>query len=66
MVLFYLESKSYQEIARTLRRPIGTVMSRLARGRQQLRDRLGSVAPGCPPAAPILVKYTDSELAIAA
>lgn len=40
LALFYLEDMSYRDIAETLEIPVGTVMSRLARGKEQLRRLL--------------------------
>jgi RNA polymerase sigma-70 factor, ECF subfamily len=45
IVLFYFEAFSYREIADQLSVPLGTVMSRLARAKTFLRQRLLQVAP---------------------
>jgi RNA polymerase sigma-70 factor (ECF subfamily) len=45
LVLRELEGCSYKEIADITSRPIGTVMSGLARARQQLRDALSQTQP---------------------
>jgi len=40
LILFYMQDLAYKEIAEVLDIPIGTVMSRLARGKAQLKSKL--------------------------
>jgi RNA polymerase sigma-70 factor, ECF subfamily len=42
LVLYYLQSLTYREIAQVLDIPVGTVMSRLSRGKDILRQRMVS------------------------
>lgn len=43
VTLFYMEQHSYREIAEILSLPLGTVMSRLSRGKAELRRRLSDL-----------------------
>lgn len=42
LVLYHFEELSYQDIAQVLQLPLGTVMNRIFRARQQLRELLGN------------------------
>jgi RNA polymerase sigma-70 factor, ECF subfamily len=45
LILFYFEEFTYREIAKRMEVPIGTVMSRLARAKSYLRQRLAASQP---------------------
>src|SRR5262245_3149731 len=49
VILFYFEDFSYRDIAEQMDLPLGTVMSRLARAKAMLRDRLCRPPPQPPP-----------------
>jgi RNA polymerase sigma factor (sigma-70 family) len=59
LVLCYLEGSSQQQAAQRLGWPLGTVQSRLARGRDRLRARL--VRRGLAPSAAILMSPLSSD-----
>ncbi len=44
LTMFYLEDLSYREMAEALGLPVGTIMSRLSRGKENLRRRLATPA----------------------
>jgi RNA polymerase sigma-70 factor (ECF subfamily) len=45
LLLVGLEEMSYADVALTLGVPVGTVMSRLSRGRERLRNLMAGVQP---------------------
>jgi RNA polymerase sigma-70 factor (ECF subfamily) len=46
MILRFIEDQSYEEIGETLSIPVGTVKSRINRGRAELRKLMADVLPG--------------------
>ncbi len=64
ILLCYFESLTHEQAARRLCWPVGTVRSRLARGREQLRGRL--LRRGLAPSIVLLERCTCAETARAA
>jgi RNA polymerase sigma-70 factor (ECF subfamily) len=65
VVLCDLEQLSYEEIAATLGIKVGTVRSRIHRGRVLLRQALAHRAPGLRPAEPGATRPGATEFATA-
>ena len=49
LVLYYMEDLSYKEIADVLEIPLGTVQSRIARGKSHLFHQLTETVPSAGP-----------------
>lgn len=61
LVLYALEGRSYEEIAAMLRLPAGTVKSRIARAREQLKKSLEDAEPSAPSAVQRDERRTQHE-----
>jgi RNA polymerase sigma-70 factor (ECF subfamily) len=59
LVMYYFEEKSYQEIAEELEIPLGTVMSRLSRGKTLLRTALLQTAEPINPSTQMLLQESS-------
>jgi RNA polymerase sigma-70 factor (ECF subfamily) len=66
LVGFYFEECSYQELAQRLQIPLGTVMSRLARAKSQLRTLLAEKNPTAQQSMPRPATRRESDNAYAA
>jgi RNA polymerase sigma factor (sigma-70 family) len=64
VVLCDLEGRSYEDAARSMKCPVGTVKSRLARGRECLRDRL--TRRGLAPTVSLVAVETRAKCSLAA
>lgn len=60
LVMYYLQRLTYREIAEVLDVPVGTVMSRLSRGKELLRQRL-MVQKSKPAQAPKLLSPAEAR-----
>ncbi|MGH7997550.1 MAG: RNA polymerase sigma factor [Opitutaceae bacterium] len=61
LTLFYLEDLSYQEIAKALDIPIGTVMSRISRGKCQIRSRLAATGTAAEPGRSRVIPFKTAQ-----
>jgi len=66
LVLSYLEGQTYEQVARAIGCPLGTVGWRLSRAKEALRDRLTSRGVASPAAAVALLATATTGAAIAA
>ena len=65
VALFYLEDYSYNEIAKILAVPLGTVKSRIARGLVQLRKIIGTAESNTPSSGLIAPVNQEQPAAVA-